>query len=248
MKPYYKDNAVEIWHGDSLEMLATLDMEAAAIVTDPPYCSGATEAAKRGKRPMMTPESVTARPTIELDAMGSLGFDWVMRRWLLSARRLTKQGGHLACFIDWRMLPPLSTLVEAAGWRWNNTLVWDKGYPGLGTGFRAQHEMVILASNGTPDWHSYDYGNVLKEMRLTDTEHPHQKPVELVQKILLTTTKEGETVLDPFMGSGTTLLAAKQLGRRGIGIDLSEKHCETAAKRCSQEQLALSSANGRSEP
>ena len=244
-RSYYKDTSVEIINADSLEMLLRLDESVTAIITDPPYCSGANEAQKRGKRAAMTPESVMERPTIELDAMGSLGFDWVMRRWLLWARKLTKDGGHLACFIDWRMLPPLSTLVEAAGWRWNNTLVWDKGYPGLGAGFRAQHEMVIMASNGSPEWQSYDYGNVLKDMRLTQTQHPHQKPVGLLQKIILTCTKPGDIVLDPFMGSGSTLVAAKQLGRRAIGIDLSEKHCETAASRCAQDVLAL---DGQNEP
>jgi len=247
-RSYYKDTSVEIYNADSLEMLLTLNESVTAIITDPPYCSGATESAKRGKRAAMTPESVTERPTIELDAMGSLGFDWVMRRWLLWARKVTKDGGHLACFIDWRMLPPLSTLVESAGWRWNNVIVWDKGYPGLGAGFRAQHEMVIMASNGSPEWQSYDYGNVLKDMRLTQTEHPHQKPLGLLQKILLTCTKPGDVVLDPFMGSGSTLVAAKSIGRRAIGIDLSEKHCETAARRCAQDVLALDGQNSMISP
>lgn len=241
--PYYDRDGITIYNHDSLEILSALKTRVAAIITDPPYCSGATEAAKRGKREAMTPESVRARPTIELDAMGSLGFDWVMRRWLMWARKATADGGHMACFIDWRMLPPLSTLVEAAGWRWNNVIVWDKGYPGLGTGFRAQHEMVIMASNGSPKWESYEYGNVLQDMRMTKTEHPHQKPLGLLQKILQTCTKPGDVVLDPFMGSGSTLVAAKNIGRRAIGIDLSEKHCATAVRRLAQDVLPLSSDN-----
>ena len=235
MKPYYQDNAVKIFNADSLEVLAAMTETVSAIVTDPPYCSGATETARRGKRAALTPESVTARPTIELDAMGSLGFEWVMRTWLLLARKITAEGGHVACFIDWRMMPPLSVAIESAGWRWNNVLVWDKGYPGLGTGFRAQHEFCLLASNGPPVWHSYQYGNVLQDMRLTKTDHPHQKPTGLIGKILETCTKEGDVVLDPFMGSGSTLLECKRRGRRAVGIDLAEAHCETAAKRCAAE-------------
>jgi hypothetical protein len=72
--PYYDRDGITIYNHDSLEVLSSLKTRVAAIITDPPYCSGATEAAKRGKREAMTPESVNARPTIELDAMVSLGF------------------------------------------------------------------------------------------------------------------------------------------------------------------------------
>jgi len=130
-------------------------------------------------------------------------------------------------------------MLETAGWRLTNTVVWDKGYAGLGAGFRAQHEFVVLASNGQAKWHSYDYGNVLKSTRLTDTDHPHQKPQDVVQKIVRTCSPIDGVVIDPFMGSGTTLVAAKLEHRNAIGIELDEAYCEIAAKRLSQEVLPL---------
>jgi site-specific DNA-methyltransferase (adenine-specific) len=68
-------------------------------------------------------------------------------------------------------------------------------------------------------------------------DHPCPKPVELMKWIILHATEEGGVVLDPFMGSGTTLRAAKDLGRRAVGIEIEEKYCEIAAKRMSQEVL-----------
>ena len=239
-EPYYSDDAVTIYHGDALEAVhawagGTVD----CIVTDPPYCSGAHESARRGKRPGLTPESVSERPTIQMDDLGMLGYEWQTRRWFMWARRFTGLGGHIACFTDWRMTPWVQLMLEVAGWRSTNLVVWNKGYPGLGTGFRAQHEMVAIGSNGPPVWHSYKYGNVLKATRLTQTDHPHEKPHDVLGPVIETCSPENGTVLDPFMGSGTTLVAAKNLGRKAIGIEIEERYCEIAAERCSQEVLPL---------
>lgn len=237
-KLYYRDDAVTIYHGDSLELLEIWDEQQVDLVlTDPPYCSGAHESARRGKRAAVTPESVTERPTIAMDDMGLLGYEWTSRRWMLAVRRLVVDGGHVACFTDWRMAPWVQKLLEISGWRLTNLVVWDKGYPGLGSGFRAQHEVVVIGSNGEPNWHSYDYGNVLKAMRVTKGEHPHEKPLELLRPLIETCCPPSGTVLDLFMGGGTTLQAAKQLGRKAIGIEIDERYCEIAAQRCAQDVL-----------
>ena len=73
-----------------------------------------------------------------------------------------------------------------------------------------------------------------------DNNHPTVKPTDLMKWLCkLTMTPTGGTVLDPFMGSGTTVYAAKEMGRKAIGIELDEAYCEIAARRCSQEVLAL---------
>lgn len=242
MTPYYEHAGITIYHGDCLEILYDMvsnGLLVSCVVTDPPYCSGAHESAKRAKNEAKTPESVNARPTIALDDMGTLGYEWISRQWFMAARRIVVSGGHLACFTDWRMSPQVQLLLETAGWRLTNCVIWDKGYPGLGSGFRAQHEFIVLASNGQPAWHSYDFGNVLKSMRLTDTDHPHQKPEDVIGKLVLTCTSLEGVVLDPFMGSGSTLVAANRLGRKAVGIELEERYCEIAAKRLQQEVLPL---------
>lgn len=236
--PYYQDERVTILNADSIEVVHNwTGPQVECVLTDPPYCSGASVSAQRGKRSARTPESVTARPVIEMDSMGQLGYEWVTRRWFLDVRAITVPGGHLACFTDWRMAPWVQLMMEAAGWRLTNLIVWNKGYPGLGSGFRAQHEFIVIATNGEPVWHSYDYGNVLTSTRVTRGLHPHEKPNDVLCKLLETISPPGGLVLDLFMGSGTTLRAAKDTGRRAIGIEIDERYCEIAAKRCGQDAL-----------
>lgn len=241
--PYYEEQGITIWQRDALELVEDWSGPSVDFVlTDPPYCSGAHESARRGKRAALTPESVSERPTIAMDSMGLLGYEWVSRRWFLAVRKFTREGGHLACFTDWRMAPWVQKLLETAGWRLTNLIVWDKGYPGLGSGFRAQHEFIVVASNGEPKWHSYDYGNVLHSVRVTRGEHPHEKPPDLLRRLIETCSPNGGTVLDLFMGSGTTLKAAKDSGRRAIGIEIEERYCEIAVKRLAQTVLDVEAA------
>ena len=117
---------------------------------------------------------------------------------------------------------------------WDATLVWDKGRPGLGSPWRWQHELVFVRgawSNkpGVP--------SVLRHVPIYDPDHVHEKPLGLMRR-LMAGAPDG-TILDPFMGSGSTLVAAKDLGRRAIGIEIEERYCEIAARRCSQEVLGL---------
>ena len=84
------------------------------------------------------------------------------------------------------------------------------------------------------DWWLFEQ---VKNVSEEKTDHPCQVPTEMVKKIILATTKENDKIIDPFLGSGTTLVAAKQLGRNATGIEISEKYCEIARKRLSQEML-----------
>jgi site-specific DNA-methyltransferase (adenine-specific) len=239
-QPYYQDDAVTLYCGDALEIVEHWTGPIASLVlTDPPYCSGAHESARRGKRASTTPESVSERPTIAMDDMGLLGYEWTSRRWFMAVRRFTVEGGHVACFTDWRMAPWVMKLMEIAGWRLTNLVVWDKGYPGLGSGFRAQHEFIVVASNGEPEWHSYDFGNVLKSTRVTKGEHPHEKPVDLLSRLIQTCAPPQGVVFDLFAGAGTTLEAAKLAGRRAVGIEIDPVYCDIAVRRLSQEVLDL---------
>jgi site-specific DNA-methyltransferase (adenine-specific) len=111
----------------------------------------------------------------------------------------------------------------------------------MGQGFRAQHELILHFVKGTARFHSAMHGNVLDVPRMDhrQREHPTQKPIQLMQCLIETTTPSGGVVLDPFAGSGTTLAAAKLLGRRAIGFERDERFCEIAAKRISHDAVPL---------
>jgi hypothetical protein len=132
-------------------------------------------------------------------------------------------------FGKWQHLPPREPVRQ---------LVWSKtqlGLTGSDLPWRNSHEVAWVFGKG---WRATQRGTVFRTSREFAAEHPTQKPVELMQW-LMEATRPDWTVLDPFMGSGTTLVAAKNLGRRAIGIEIEERYCEIAARRLSQEVLEL---------
>ena len=124
----------------------------------------------------------------------------------------------------------LFSLPTARGW-----LVWNKIIRNFTSGVC---ELAWTNLNAPIDAFDYSQGQLATEGK----KHPTQKPLPLMQWCIEKSKTTG-TVLDPFMGSGTTLVAAKNLGRKAIGIELEEKYCEIAAKRLSQEVLPLGATN-----
>lgn len=242
MKPYYDHDGITIYHGDCLDVLAELD-SADAIVTDPPFASGTRhEAAKTTAGKTMLRAGRFADRPIDLDQMTTTGFVWLLRAVAMRSRVILPDGGSFLSFIDWRQWPNLVGAIETANLRVQGMVVWDKGHFGMGNGFRSQHELVCHASKGVPTIYDKGVGNVLKFPREKPIDHPSPKPEGLLQRLICAVTPLGGLVLDPFMGAGTTLRAAKNEGRRAIGVEVEERYCEIAAERLSQEVLDLGAA------
>lgn len=234
MTPYYAHDGITIYHGDCLDVLPEL-MTAHAIVMDPPYASGArTEAEKRSSGSMLRGSRWHAKP-IENDQMTTAGFIWLMRHVLQRAPLV--DGGSVLSFIDWRQWPNLVGAVESVNLRVQTMIVWDKSSYGLGNGFRVQHELVLHACKGTPTIYDKGTPNVIQCARDDNAEHPSPKPRALMERLLGVVTQYGDLVVDPFMGCGPTLEAARDMGRRAIGIEIDERYCEIAARRVSQRSL-----------
>lgn len=244
MKPYYADESVTLYHGDCLKVLSEVDdLNLAAVVTDPPYASGArTEAAKSSSGAMVRGQRWAAKP-IENDQMTSTGFIWMIREVCYAVRPMLVDGGSLLAFIDWRQWPNLVGAIETTNLRVNGMVVWDKQSYGLGNGFRSQHELVCHASKGTPRIANRSTGNVLSAKRVANDDHPSPKPVSLMERLVDVVSEPGELILDPFAGGGATLLAARNRGRRSVGIEYEERYCEVIAKRLSAGILDFEAAS-----
>lgn len=232
--PYYETDSVTIHHGDTLDVLRSLEDSFDAVVTDPPYASGTRkEAGKPSSGAMLRGERFSKSP-IDLDQMTTTGFLWLLRSVALACYPTLPTGGSFLSFIDWRQWPNLVGALETCNYRVQGMVVWNKSAFGLGNGFRNQHELICHASKGTPVVHNRATGNVLTRKRVRPIDHPSPKPVELMGDLLRVVVPDGGTVLDPFVGSGSTLVAALGLGMRSIGIEGNERYCEVAARRCEE--------------
>lgn len=234
MKPYYEDEKVTIYHGDSLDILG--DMEpatVAAVVTDPPYVIGAVSAG-----------NIRSKSGGWGDMMNSaLWFS----AWYRQVDRLLRSDGSFWTFCNWRSLPVVMRAAIDAGLPVTSVGVWDKEWigPGGPVGLRPSYEMFALMAQ--PEFTIKDRGiaDVWRHKVGSYKEHGHpaEKPEKLVRRIIATCELPlGSLIVDPFLGSGTTAVAAKNAGMRCVGIEFEERYCEIAAKRLGQEVLDFGAA------
>jgi DNA modification methylase len=169
VKPYYADDSVTIYHGDCLDVLETDPFKGDrvhGVITDPPYASGARmEAQKSASGAMLRGSGWEDKPIVN-DQMTTGGFVWLMRHVALALYPEMHGGASFLSFIDWRQWPNLAGALETVNLRIQQMIVWDKGTPGMGNGFRSQHELILHASKGVPNVYSPKYGNVFAARRL----------------------------------------------------------------------------------
>lgn len=226
MKPYYSEDGITIYHGDCREILPTLGTFDLTL-TDPPYGISWSRGEHRGSRGGQNKSSRASK-----EHLGIAGdSDTAARDEALEILRDIPA----ICFGSFYAPFPA---------RLKQVLVWEKskncGVVGSVTGFRRDCEPIFLLGNWPIE--TAKRGSVLRTPRsqshiCTETGHPHTKPVELLG-VLLNSAPTG-SVIDPFVGSGSTLVACKLLGRGAVGIEIEERYCEIAAKRLSQGVLEL---------
>lgn len=243
--PYFDEHGVTIYHADCFDVLHELS-GIGALVTDPPYSSGG---AFRGDRMGTAVSKYANSDSSQQETAFSFTGDNRDQRsfaawcalWLNATRRASVEGATFACFIDWRQLPTLTDAVQAGGWIWRGVGAWSKKYGRpRGGGFSSACEFLVWGTNG-PMVESDRYPSGVIEASpppVSERDHLTQKP-EVVVDWAMSNVPPGALVVDPFMGSGTTLLVAKRRGMRAIGIDVAESCCEGAARRLSQHLLPL---------
>jgi len=241
IQPYYQDSAVRIFHGDCRDVLPQIET-ADHWIFDPPYSQwthekqwigaaltsdGKPRVSTAHKELGFAPLSAELRAEICVEAARRC------RRWMLAFC-------DLESIFYWRQS------VVTSGLDYVRCAIWDKvdSAPQF-TGDRpaASAEAIICAHpKGAKRWNSGGKRNVYRHAVNGGTgakPHPSTKPEPLMCELIADFTDPGDLILDPFMGSGTTLVAAKRLGRQAIGIELEEKYCAIAAQRLSQGALDL---------
>jgi DNA modification methylase len=135
-------------------------------------------------------------------------------------------------FIDWRMWINLFDVVEACGFGVRNMIVWDKDSPGMGVGWRSQHELILCGMKVTQpfDPHQKAQGNVIRSKRTGNVNHPTEKPVEILETVIHVT-DWATTIYDPFLGSGTTLIACERMGRKCRAVEIAPGYVAVALQR-----------------
>lgn len=256
MTPYYTDDTVTLYHGEAIATLMELDTASVdVLLTDPPYSSGGMFRSDRAIDPAQKyrgfshSPSDTRKPTAEYGSFAGDNRDqrtWMAwcAAWGQETLRVIRPGGHAFTFTDWRQLPATTDIAQIAGWTWRGILVWDKGVgrPMKGR-FRNHLEYIVWSTNGPTGDAADDYPSALISVPTVspnEREHVTQKPVALLKELLRVIPGDApHTVLDPFAGSGSTLVAAKYAGHKAIGIEIDERYCEITASRLAQEVLPL---------
>ena len=222
MKLYYQEKGIEIWHGDCRDWGGTADV----LITDPPYGVGLKQKTPwhtRGTTGRAAAASVVYEDgAAEVRDLIEIFFPWILER---VPRALVFSG--TAAMFSYPEPASVGAVFNLAG---TGHCSW---------GFQCIHPILyygkdpFLADGKGSRANSFQQ----RQARSDDVDHPCPKPIQWMHWAVNRASRPGETVLDPFMGSGTTLRAAKDLCRRAIGIEIEERYCEIAAQRLEQEVL-----------
>lgn len=243
-QPYKRKEIIgdcTLYLGDCMEVMADFEENSLDMIwTDPPYGHNNNEGdlAEKLSTGAIDGRAYKKPVPIANDSMDDMRR--VVDGMLEQAARVLKKDSCCCCCCGGGPRPTFAWLAERMdkkGLSFFHSVIWDKINCGLGWRYRRQHEMVMVAhrKGGNLAWaeHAIATPNIIKISAPSGAirVHPNEKPLILVQGFIERHTMIGDTVLDPFMGSGTTLVACAKMGRKGIGIELDEGYFDIACKR-----------------
>jgi len=203
----------KVIQGDCIEVMKDFPNNSIdLIITDPPY--GDNVAYGWNNKTIKNNEN----PLINCQA-------------LVECYRVLKRNRTLYLFTNWKHYPFLTEFIlRYTKFKIRHLIIWKKHNFGLGWAFRHQYEMILVLEKGKPKYNSTKFSDVQtsKPIHHNKINHPHEKPVDLLIKMILHSSKMKDLVLDPFSGSGSTGKACRITNRRWIGIELDEKWAELA--------------------
>ena len=249
MQPFWTNNTdFSLYHGDSVEVMSAMSEQFDMIFADPPYflSKGFTAKINGQEKTFDKGEWDKSRSQTEIDAFN--------RKWLSVCRERLKDDGTIWVCGSYHNIFSVATILTELGFKILNFIVWEKSdaKPILSDqyfNFSAEYIVWARKSEKKPHYFNSKLMTMLNggkrmsdvwrlptfsswEMRLG--KHPTQKPLRLLYRIILSCTHEGDSIIDPFAGSCTTGIAANLLGRKFVGIDMSESFLQYGIRRKEQ--------------
>lgn len=214
----------KIHHGDCLELMKDIpDKSIDLIVTDPPYLMNYRSNYRKVKYDYIIGDK---------DSKG------LITESIKEAHRVLKDDSAFYMFCSWRHVDFFKSEFENY-FKLKNIIVWNKNNTSMGDlkgSYAHKHEFVLFGHKGRRLLEGFRYPDVLEAKRTGNKLHPTQKPIDLLETFIKTSSKENDVVLDMFAGSGSTAIAALNTGRFFIGIEKEKEYVDIANKRIEEHQ------------
>lgn len=245
---------IELHNGDCLEVMRSIANNSIDLVaTDCPYkivSGGCRKIPKDGEREtsgILTHRHKDNKRTDWVDAVRTgkmfANNDIEFKDWLPDVYRILKDKSHCYIMVNSRNLAELQKQSEKVGFKFQNLLMWDKGNVTPNRWYMQGFECILmLRKGGAKNINNLGSSNILKVPNIIGNKtHPTEKPIGLMRILIENSTQPNEIVLDPFMGSGSTMIACLNTNRKGIGIELDKHYFDVASKRITDHQATLES-------
>lgn len=253
---YYQTDKVQLVQGDSFQILTKMKPESVDMIfADPPYFLSNDGITCQGGKMVSVNKGAWDRLQEEVTTIqGKHKFN---RKWIRLCKKVLKPNGSIWISGTLHNIYSIGMALEQEGFKIINNITWQKTNPPPNLACRCfthSTETILWAQkddkkakhffnyqamkeeNGGKQMKDVWTGSLTKPSEKTEGKHPTQKPEYLLERIIIASTREGEVILDPFCGSGTTGVVAKRLGREFVGIELQEEYLEITKKRMEKDE------------
>jgi site-specific DNA-methyltransferase (adenine-specific) len=206
--------------GDCLERMKEIsDSSVDMVLTDPPYGMS------------LTPQRASGR--FHGEKIRNDGDLMWVGAFFGECFRVVKNNSAAMFFCNHYCVSEFIASAKSAGFEVKNLIVWDKGHFGMGGNWRPVHELILICTKGRFVTKSNNLKTIIKFKKVHHSKavHPTEKPIDMLEHLIFEPDYEPQAILDPFMGSGTTGVACKNLGRKFIGIEMDDKYFQVAQDR-----------------
>ncbi len=219
---------IDLYNGDCLEVMKSIpDGSVDLILTDPPYLM------------KLKPQRKNAK-FHGVQIQNDNNAEWV-DGFFSEVARVLKNNSVAFIFCNHFCIADFILSAKKVNLDLKNHLIWDKCHFGIGNNWRPIHESILVFTNGKFKTVSKNNKTILsyKKVYHSKSVHPTQKPIDLLEHLISESDLSGDVVCDPFMGSGSTMIACLNTNRKGIGIELDKHYFDIAQKRINEHQAAL---------